>query len=109
MLELTLADGTFIQIESRWSIHDSNHGAEKEWYADEGEEVLKYVRKLIGVQVLEIRIDERVGGMVIKFANGIDIRVPADVNFEAWNLHRKDGTMLVSLPGGEVSKWLPSA
>ncbi|MGN7979447.1 DUF6188 family protein [Microbacterium sp. 22195] len=106
MVELTLADGTLIQIESRWSLWESGRnvvdGRIKDFEATKG-----HILALVGTVVVGILVEEQAGSMTIQFENGMLLEVLADPHFEAWNLRRKDGMLLVSLPGGGVNRWRP--
>ncbi len=47
------------------------------------------------------------GRLEVVFADGSKLRVPADEDFEAWQLVGPDGLLIVSLPGGELAVWRP--
>jgi uncharacterized protein DUF6188 len=45
------------------------------------------------------------GGLRLGFGDGVQIRVPADDNYEAWQMRRDDGALIVSRPGGDLAIW----
>lgn len=49
------------------------------------------------------------GRLELQFDDGSMLEVPADDDFEAWGLAGKAGFKVVSLAGGELAVWLPSA
>lgn len=49
------------------------------------------------------------GALHVSFADGHTIDVPFDDAFEAWQVAGPDGTLAVSLPGGELGLWSSGA
>lgn len=45
------------------------------------------------------------GELVIVFEEGGDLRIPADPNFESWQVSGSFGMLVVSLPGGGLAVW----
>jgi hypothetical protein len=49
--------------------------------------------------------DSDSGTLVITFDVGISLHVLPDPEFEAWSATLSDGTKIVALPGGGLSRW----
>lgn len=48
------------------------------------------------------------GMLIVRFASGTRIEVPADTKYEAWHVNELsgiDGFRVVSMPGGELAIW----
>ncbi|UIJ33958.1 DUF6188 family protein [Allobranchiibius sp. GilTou73] len=60
---------------------------------------------LLGRAVDQATADEVTGSLAVIFANGVRLDVAADPDYEAWSLVGRDGSLVVSLPGGGLSRW----
>jgi hypothetical protein len=47
------------------------------------------------------------GRLVLEIDDGSRIEVPAGLKYEPWNLTGPGGLLIVSVPGGDLSIWLP--
>lgn len=47
------------------------------------------------------------GCLELYFENEIQIFVPSDQSYEAWQISSSNGLLVVSLPGGSVAVWYP--
>jgi hypothetical protein len=47
------------------------------------------------------------GRLVVRFAGGNELRVPASSDYEAWTFAGPYGLRLVSIPGGALGIWQP--
>lgn len=45
------------------------------------------------------------GRLSLEVSNDFKLDVPADANYEAWEINGEDGAKVVSLPGGGLSIW----
>lgn len=61
------------------------------------------VLRLFRVVLSDVQIVQ--GTLVLSFQSGAALRVPADNEFEAWDIAAEDRSRLLSTPGGEISVW----
>ena len=47
------------------------------------------------------------GRLVVSFADGRELCVPPNEDYEPWTLVGPDGLRIVSMPGGELAIWKP--
>jgi hypothetical protein len=63
------------------------------------------------LQIMGQRVDRAMalasGELELDFANGLQLRVPPDPDYEAWDLVGASGLRVVSLPGGGLAVWEP--
>lgn len=62
------------------------------------------IRQLVGLDVVESVADDS-GALRMAFEDGSLIQVPADDQYEAWNVSGPRGALVVSMPGGELAIW----
>jgi hypothetical protein len=43
----------------------------------------------------------------MRFSEGYELIVPADGDYEAWDISSHNGLKLVCMPGGGIAVWLP--
>ncbi len=60
----------------------------------------------LGAKISRAHAD-RNGGLELSFSNGEKILVPADAQYEAWEVSSDDGMRAVSVPGNGVAIWQP--
>ncbi|MCU0465339.1 MAG: DUF6188 family protein [Anaerolineae bacterium] len=63
--------------------------------------------RLIGLvgQTVISAVATHAGELGIAFDDGGDLRVPADPDFESWQISGSFGLMIISLPGGGLAVW----
>ena len=66
------------------------------------------IRQLVGLDIIESIADDS-GALRMAFEDGSLIHVPADDQYEAWNVSGPRGALVVSMPGGELAIWSPHA
>jgi enamine deaminase RidA (YjgF/YER057c/UK114 family) len=47
------------------------------------------------------------GTLVIRFEDQTIIRAPSDPNYEAWQISKNDGQLVLCIPGGDIAWWGP--
>lgn len=62
------------------------------------------ILQLVGLDVVESTADDS-GVLRMTFEDGNLIHVPADDEYEAWNVSGPRGALVVSMPGGELAIW----
>lgn len=62
------------------------------------------IRQLLGLDIIESIADDS-GALRMAFEDGSLIHVPADDQYEAWNVSGPRGALVVSMPGGELAIW----
>lgn len=71
---------------------------------DDPDEHFEPIRNLVGRTVVTGEVDDR-GGLHITFDGGTALEVQADPEYEAWNVAGPRGSLVVSMPGGQLGIW----
>lgn len=92
-----------VQIEGGIELRAENGdalGASSEKY----DEIRPEIESLIGSTIISATADDS-GLLSIEFDSKVQLRVPADGHYEAWNVVGPGGYRIVCLPGGELAIW----
>jgi len=105
--ELRFSDGTVLQIESEGRI--GRPGSDARGANSDDDNALTALTQLIGTAVRTAAFDKEDGTLLLDFADGTELRVDGDPDYESWTLRLADGTIFVSQPGGQVVHFPPAA
>ncbi|MGV0852585.1 DUF6188 family protein [Mycolicibacterium phlei] len=100
-LWLKVMGGYGITIESPVTIDDVVLSPQ-----DDPAEEFGPVRRLAGLTV-ETATADKTGVLRVNFRDGTSLVVEPDPHYEAWNVSRPDGSLIVCRPGGGLSRWAP--
>ncbi|AMO59951.1 Uncharacterised protein [Mycolicibacterium phlei] len=100
-LWLKLMGGYGITIESPLTIDDVVLSPQDDPVGEFGP-----VRRLAGLTIEKATVD-KIGTLQVHFRDGTRLVVEPDPHYEAWNVSRPDGSLIVCRPGGGLSRWAP--
>lgn len=101
--EITLSGGIVIQLESAYVL--TLVGEDPVLIDPTSLTPCNPMSHVVGKVVEDSVVEEVTGALVISFTDGSKLSVEANREFEAWTLNYPDGRLIVSLPGGGVSRW----
>lgn len=103
-ITLRLSDGSEVRIETKFELRCPSQEVAvfDPQNLDSGQGLLG---ALLGRAVDRATADEVTGFLAVVFADGVGLDVAADPDYEAWSFVGRDGSRLVSLPGGGLSRW----
>lgn len=103
-ITLRLSEGSEVQIETKFEFTcpDQQVAVLDPQNLDSEQGLLD---ALLGRAIDQATADEVTGSLAVIFANGVRLDVAADPDYEAWSFVGRDGSYVVSLPGGGLSRW----
>lgn len=101
---LVLSGGTKVRIESQFDLWEPGFAPTaldpEDLPSGQG------LRQSLRGRIVEVGIaDEDSGSLRITFDGGLILQVLSDPDFESWSASWPDGTTVVALPGGGLSRW----
>ena len=99
--------GWLITIESR-ILYKADDGTAHELMGEDPEAADVLAPVLTGHPILAMTITEA-DGMIMTVKPNVELTMPPDDDFEAWNIVGPANERIVSMPGGELVRWKPMA
>ncbi|MFD0555663.1 hypothetical protein FB566_0872 [Stackebrandtia endophytica] len=99
--------GWLITIESR-IVYKAEDGTTQELTGEEPETAAVLAPVLTGHPIQTMTITEA-DGLTMTITPNVELTMPPDEDFEAWNIVGPTNERIVSMPGGELVTWNPMA
>jgi hypothetical protein len=100
---LLLSGQITVQFESRFRLDSSGR---LDWYEPPVRVGSDRLLELLGQKIESVQVSD-LGDILIDFDGGAEIACPASKSVEAWSIVSRDGSQLLSLPGGGITAFGP--